>query len=140
MLWEGSEPLLVDLEKKLSVFSNFKKNRSFENKCKIWVDLLVSQVHFGSDQQIWSVWRVMLDFREPLGEHILKSGPSDQWEAEEKYVRVGVRQGSQSVIVVLTWKRSRQVADYNWNRLFITTRASHLSYFKKKYTDTKLDY
>jgi len=39
---------------------------------------------------------------EPLGPHVLKGGRIDQGETDEKYIRLGIGQRSQAIVILLT--------------------------------------
>lgn len=64
--------------------------------------LVVSQIQLGADEDDGNVGCMVLDLRIPLGFHVVKGWRADDREANEKDVGLRVRQGSQSVVILLS--------------------------------------
>ena len=71
---------------------------------------VVPQVHLGAHQEEGRLGAVALDLRHPLLLGVLVGGWRDHAEADQEDVGLGVRQGPQSVVVLLAWGGELAVA------------------------------
>ena len=63
---------------------------------------VLPQVRLRPNQNEGSAAGVVLDLRKPLGPYIVEGGAGGDGEAHQKHVCLGVRQRSQSIIILLT--------------------------------------
>jgi len=62
---------------------------------------VVAQVALGADQDEWYAWCMVLDLREPLRLHIVERVRRNDREADQKHIRLRVREWAKTVVVLL---------------------------------------
>lgn len=76
-----------------------------------WV---VSQINLGSDNQTRHTGTMVMNFREPLLLHVLKRCWGSNAEANKKNICLGIRQGSQTIIIFLACFQKQKYRVMHW--------------------------
>lgn len=63
--------------------------------------LVAAEIDLGADEDDGGGGAVVADLRDPLGAHVVERRGADDTEADEEDVGLGVRQGSETVVVLL---------------------------------------
>lgn len=67
---------------------------------------IVAQIDLGSNDQAGHAGAVVVNFREPFFFDVFKRRWSGDAEAHEENIRLGVRERTQTIVILLTWKRT----------------------------------
>jgi len=85
-----------------------------------------AKIQLSANKDDGNIWRMVIDFREPLGSNVVKGWRADDREANEEDIGLGVRQRTKSIIILLS--SSIPKAERDWLAINHHTRGVVVKY------------